>query len=273
MNPSRDYLALGQLDRATEEAAAAVRNRPTDLDARLLLLDLYCLNARWERAGNQLDVLESMETFPASGIASYRVLIAAEQARTSFSASGSPSPSWIIEPPDWAADHLEGLARLRQGDAEAARDLLLKSEGARPPITGRLGGLAFEEFRDLDDALGPFLEVVTQQGLSYALWEDVRFLDVPPPAIARDFLWAPARLALNQGPIGKVYLPALYPGSSADPEGPIRLGRETRWRDLGSGIVSGIGLKMFLVGNDSVSLFELRELAFGPDASGVESPL
>lgn len=267
MMQAHDHLALGQVDRAMEEAAAAVRNRPMDLDARLLLLDLYCLNARWDRAANQLDVLESLENFSQAGLASYRVLIEAERARASFAETGDPAPRWIVEPPSWAADHLAALERLREGDPEGARVLALRSEEARPTLRGTMGDLAFEGFRDLDDTLGPFLEVVTQQGLSYAPWEDVRFLDVAPPRIVRDLLWAPARLALNQGPIGKVYLPALYLGTAAAPEGALRLGRETRWRDLGAGLLAGVGLKMFLYGDESLTLFELRELTFGPDGS------
>jgi len=253
-----DYLARGDTEGAVKAASAALRDQPLDLSTRLLLIDLFCINADWDRAARQTDVLESLNLVPAGVPESYRLLCRAERQRAEFAATGAPAPVWMVEPPGWAADHFAGLERLRAGSPDEAKLLLDRSEAARPDVTGRLGDRAFEGFRDLDDALGPLLEVVTQQGLTYAAWEDVRYLDVAPPAAARDFLWAPARLALKQGPIGKVYLPALYLGSAAGPDGTVRLGRETRWRDLGGGLAAGLGLKMFLTGDDAVSLFELR---------------
>lgn len=256
----REELASGRLDQAIEAAYADVRARPLDFDGRGLLLDLLCLSSQWDRAFKQIDVLEAAGADPRVGV--YRVLIAAEQARHQFFAVGDPPPGWLVAPPAWMADHRAGCDLLRRGEPESARVLLKQAEAAQPDLSVRIGDARFEGFRNLDDVLGPVLEIMTPSGYTWIPWEDVEFLDVSAPVVPRDLPWAPARLASSHGPLGRVFVPALYPGTSLESDGMLRLGRETTWRDLGAGLARGLGLQTYLAGEESRTIVELNNMRF-----------
>lgn len=257
-----DALAQGDLRGAIDRAGAEVRARPLDPAARFTLATLLGFAGDWARAEKQVEALAE-----APGIAEARLLVRAGRDRAEFFARGGPSPPWIVEGPAWAGHHLDAVDRLRRGDSEGARASTDAAEANRPAVAGTVAGAAFADLRDLDDRLGPVLEFVGQGGYGWVAWQDVRFLDVPPPETLRDLLWAPARLALAQGPIGWVYLPAVYPGSEGA-DGPIALGRATDWRDAGSGLAIGLGLKLILAGEESLSLLEVRDLRVTPPAEG-----
>ena len=256
----REELASGRLDQAIEAAYADVRARPLDHDARGLLLDLLCFTSQWDRAFKQIDVIEAGGADPRVGV--YRGLIEAERARQRFFAVGERMPGWLVAPPAWMADHLAGCDLLRRGEPESARVLLKQAEAALPDLEVRLGDVRFDGFRNLDDRLGPILEIMTPSGYTWIPWEDIEFLDVSAPVVPRDLLWVPARLASCHGPLARVFVPALYPGTSLESDGTLRLGRETRWRDLGAGLAQGLGLQTFLAGEESRTIMELNNMRF-----------
>ncbi len=260
----QDALTRGELREAIDLAGAIVRDRPLDHAARFTLIDLLGFAGEWARAGKQLDALTDLP-----GVDLYRQLVQAGRERAEFFASGRRPPSWLIEPPSWAGRHLDACERLRRGDHAAARAEFDAVEMAVGPVLGTVAGVELEGFRDLDDRLGPVLELVVSGGYHWAAWEDVRFLDVSPPETLRDLFWAPARVALAQGPIGWVYVPTIYPGSEAT-SGALQLGRETDWHDAGSNLAVGLGLKVALAGERSLGLFEIRDLQFLPP---VRSPV
>ena len=67
-------------------------------------------------------------------------------------------------------------------------------------------------------------------------------------------------LELQDGSGGNVFLPVLYPGSYESPDEEIRLGRKTDWNAPENGPTLGVGMHLFLVGEDAVSLPEWRQL-------------
>ena len=80
------------------------------------------------------------------------------------------------------------------------------------------------------------------------------------PNFLRDLLWVPAHVECQDGQQGEVYLPTLYPGSESDESAHVRLGRITEWVNLGEGLVGGLGLKTFVIGDAETSLLEMSEL-------------
>jgi type VI secretion system protein ImpE len=72
---------------------------------------------------------------------------------------------------------------------------------------------------------------------------------------------------MHTGPVGHVFLPVLYAGSSQHVDERIRLGRMTNWQSVGAGLMRGLGQHMFLVGDEDATLLEVRNLEFQVDAS------
>ncbi len=260
-------LVEGMLDEAIRHLVAEVKAKPTDLARRTTLFELLGFAGEWDRAERQLDAIGHLDggALTVFGVHAYRGLLAAERKRAKLFAEGL-RPRFLLDPPEAVATHLEALdlARAGRGDEARAR---IDAAAAGPEIRGDADGEAFEGLRDADDLLGPVLEVFAPAGYCWVPWEQVQFLEVPPPAGLRDLLWAPAKLASFDGQLGEVFLPCLYPGSAAEPDGAIRLGRVTDWREQPGGLVRGAGRKLFLVGEEARTLQEIGTLQFWAGAS------
>jgi type VI secretion system protein ImpE len=141
--------------------------------------------------------------------------------------------------------------------------LLAKADEAHAASPGTAGGKAFDDLRDLDDLIASVFEVLTPTGKYY--WvpiNRVRVLEFRAPECTRDLLWRPARMAVEDGPDGEVYLPALYISSHASPDDRVRLGRVTEWQGGDGTPVRGLGQRMFLVGEDAQGIGDLGSLEF-----------
>ena len=104
------------------------------------------------------------------------------------------------------------------------------------------------------------LEVLARGGYFWVPLEQVEALALNVPAFPRDLIWLPARLTLQDGQEGEVFLPALYLGSHEHADDQVKLGRATDWKQAEGGPVLAAGAKTFLVGEDGSTLTEWREL-------------
>jgi type VI secretion system protein ImpE len=142
---------------------------------------------------------------------------------------------------------------------EAAKMLREANENATH-LKGQFNDKEFDGLRDADDLFGPVLEAFSQGRYFWVPLEQLASVAMNPPKYPRDLLWAPARLMLKDGATGDVLLPALYPGSHEHADDQIRLGRSVDWLTPVEGLVRGVGVKTFLIGDDAPTLLEWREL-------------
>jgi type VI secretion system protein ImpE len=151
---------------------------------------------------------------------------------------------------------------LRSGDlTEAARQTEL-AEATRPRVPGHYDNTPFDDFRDADDLMAGSLEVLTVTGKYFWIpTERVISAEFHAPARARDLIWRRISMTVADGPEGDVYMPTTYVADD-----PItdtqRLGRETDWRETESGLVRGVGQRMFLAGDEGVDIMSLASLRF-----------
>ena len=255
-------LEAGQLDAAIEAMNAEVRARPTDIDARATLVELLCYGGNLERADKLLDAISSLDPSTAIGIALFRQLVRAEQARGQFYTEGRV-PEFLSKPDALCELEMRAAVMIRHGDDGAALKLIEERDALRPPVTGSTDGAAFDDFRDLDDVCASHLEVLTATGKYY--WvplTSVTRIEFRPPERRRDLLWRRANLCVTEGPDGEVYLPAIY--WSKDSTAEHRLGYATDFSGGEDAPISGVGLRSFLVGDDSRTILEMGAVKFGP---------
>ncbi len=252
----------GRLDEAITTLNGEIKKNPTDLDRRVFLAELLSFAGNLERADLQLDTIGLQEPQVAITMALFRQLVRAEQARRQLFADGR-LPEFIDQPADHLRLHLEALVALRAGDVADAVAKLAQAEELRPPMSGSHDGVAFEDFRDLDDLTGGFFEVYTSTGKYFWIaTETVELVEFRAPERPRDLLWRPAHMVVRGGPDGEVYLPTLYGGAPADAETAVKLGRATEWSDDPDAPVRGTGQRCFLVGDESVPMLQLGTLEF-----------
>lgn len=266
MTPSEFYRA-GQLAEAVEAALADVKRNPLDTARRGLLCELLCFTGAWERADKQLDTIGQQDPHAVLGLSLFRQLIRAEEARQQFFEDGRV-PELLGTPTAAVRLFLEASIAIREHKLAEAAALLAQAEEQRPAVSGTCDGQPFQDFRDLDDLTSGVFEVLTSTGKYF--WvpvESVESLEFRAPERPRDLLWRRARMVVSGGPDGEVYLPAVYPLTFKLGDDQLRLGRGTAWRGQEGEPVRGLGLRMYLVGDQDKTILELKELQFTPAAS------
>jgi type VI secretion system protein ImpE len=222
---------------------------------------LLSFAGEWERAEKQLDVIGHQSAQAELGVMIYRASIKAEHERRRLFSEGVP-PHFLKEPPAYVDLNLTALNQLRAGHLAEARETLDRAEEERPAISGKVAEQEFNDFRDYDDFVAPVLELIVKDKYVWMPLEQIKSLEISPPRRLRDLLWASARVEALDGTIGEVYMPALYTGTSECSDNLARLGRHTDSQELGEDLYRMVGLRMFRIGDEDKTLFEVGKVEF-----------
>ena len=257
----------GRLADAVAAANAAVRKAPADLAPRVLLAELLLFSGNLDRADVVLDAGSVIDPQAAVVIAEFRQLLRADVARRQLRRDGR-LPEFLGEPTPALAAILRACVAVRAGDPAEAAVLAAHAEALRPRITGTVDGIAFDDFRDADDLNAGYFEVLTTTGKYFWIpTERVETILFDKPKRARDLYWRRANMSVRSGPDGVVYLPAIYGDDNTATTDELRLGRATDWTEESAGPIRGVGQRMFLAGQDLVSIMDVTELVFNAPAS------
>ncbi|MCC6126403.1 MAG: SciE type virulence protein [Pirellulales bacterium] len=261
MTPQELFKA-GSLQEAIVTATEEVKRHPTDNSRRGFLCELLCFAGEYQRADVLLDALGNQDPQAVLGVSLFRQVLRAEQARQDFYKQGR-MPEFLDLPEPHLKLHLEASILLREGKPKEAAALLDRAEELRPSVSGACDGVAFGDFRDIDDLTAGFFEVLTSTGKYY--WIPVERIDQIEFRAAerpRDLLWRRAHAVVRGGPDGEVFFPTLYGGTFAETDDRFRLGRLTDWRGGDGAPMRGVGQRMFVVGDEDRTIMELKELTF-----------
>jgi type VI secretion system protein ImpE len=271
---SEDLFRAGLLREAIEAQSAAVKATPSDIRRRWVLAELLCFVGEWERADRALEVIVAQAPQQQAAVLAFQHLLRGEEVRRQVMNEGR-APEILGAERNGPRAALTALLCLREGKPEDAVHVLAEDESPVAVGGTRNREQSFDGFRDLDDVYSPFVEMIAHGGRY--LWVSVaalKLIEIEPLTTVRDLLWRPARLSVQGGPVGNVFLPTIYP---TDPAGTatgadrdaLRLGRRTEWLDRPGAPVRGLGLRSFLVGETDIPIHELGRLEFREPAIGV----
>jgi type VI secretion system protein ImpE len=259
---ANELLRSGQLSAAIAQVTEEVKAKPADYRGRSFLFDLLCFSGDLDRAARQLEVLAQENAEAEIGVQPYRNLLEGERARRRLFSDGV-WPHLLPETPSYTELHFEALNCIRQGQPSQARSLLERAELSRPALFGQLNGnQPFDDFKDCDDLVGPFLEAIIRSEYSWVPWEAVSSISIEPPKYSRDLIWIPARIELRTGEAGEAFLPVLYAESYLHSDERVKLGRVTEWRANVQEVALGLGQRLFAVGENDFPMLEVREIRF-----------
>ncbi|HEX4610283.1 MAG TPA: type VI secretion system accessory protein TagJ [Urbifossiella sp.] len=253
-----DAFRAGRLAEATELQLAAVKADPADHGKRIFLFELAAFAGDWDRARRQIDAVKYDDPEFQRATDQYRRLLDAEDARRKLFSDGV-QPSFLADPPEDVAYRLDAVRKFRDGKPAEAAAILAEANEKLAELTGTLNGEAFTGLRDADDLFAGVLEVLAKGSYFWVPLAQVESVTSTPPRFPRDTIWLPAKLATTVGESGDVFLPALYPRSSAHADDAVRLGRATDW-DESAGFARGAGLRTLFVGENEMAVLSLREL-------------
>ncbi|MGI8742112.1 MAG: type VI secretion system accessory protein TagJ [Bryobacteraceae bacterium] len=265
LHTGKELLDAGHLAAAIKQVTEEVKANPGDAQRRTFLFELLCFSGDLDRARKQLDAVGQETADSQIAVQSYINLLNAEQKRRRlFSAGLRPK---MPEAAPYAETQLAAVDRFREGDVPGARELLEQAEAERPALTGSADGKEFEDFKDADDLIGPFLEIMIQDDYCWIPWEAVKSVSLTEPKHLRDLAWLPCSIELRSGSAGGAHLPVLYAGSYTQDDDAIRLGRITKWRDDVPDFSVGLGQKLFAAGDRDLAILEIRLLEFRENAN------
>jgi type VI secretion system protein ImpE len=265
---AKELLDAGNLSGAIEQVTQDVKANPRDLKSRIFLFEMLCFAGELQRGERQLDAIAqtSGDVKVEIGVQLYRTLLHAENLRRGFFEGGQRAPKFFSEPPGYTALHLDAAAKLRENNLSDMEKLLEESRQLQNPVKGQRDGASFDDFRDGDDLLGPFLEVYFQSDYYWLAIDQIQQIEIAAPHTLRDLLWTPARVELRDRPLGDVFLPAQYYGSHAHPDDLVKLGRITDWKAVGENLLFGVGQRTFFADDTECPLLEMRKIEFARPA-------
>ena len=255
----KELLDAGELSSAIAQVGGELKADPGDPQKRTFLFELLCCAGDLDRAAKQLDVLGQENADAEVAVQPFRNVLEGEKKRRLLFTEGR-MPGLPKSVPAYTRLHLEAINRIRECHYEEARALLEEAEAARPPVRGTINGEQFDDLKDADDAIGPFLEIITLNNYSWVPWEAVRSVAIQPPRHLRDLVWARAEVELNIGPLGEVFIPVLYAQTYLHQDDRVRLGRMTDWRSDVAGLALGEGQRLLIAGARDWPLLSVREL-------------
>ncbi|TVP60210.1 MAG: virulence protein SciE type [Halomonadaceae bacterium] len=272
MDAIKEYLSAGQLQQAIDHCQNVLREKPGASDLRACLVELLCLAGELQRADDVLGHLAKHHSDWLAGAANLRQLLRAQQSRLALR-QGQLAAEDVVATPGPALEALLALhLHLSRGEMDAAGVAAENLEARRTPALFTLGGddhSTAVDLRDCDDSLNGYLEGLGTDGRYYLWqWSEIDALHFHPPTSPVEMIWRRADIELADGRQGEAFLPATYVDSESDSQ---RLGRETDWRQKAPGLVTGVGLKLFLLGNEAVTLDGLKQIQRQPAQETVDA--
>lgn len=271
MNPveaAEQALRIGDLALALQQLQDGVRAQPANPKLRVFLFQLLCVDAQWQRAGNQLKVCGELDASTLPMVNTYKEALQCEALREAVFA-GQTTPMVFGQPQAWVAWLVEALQADARGDTCAAARLRAQALEAAPTTSGTLNGEAFEWIADADSRLGPVLEVIINGRYGWVPFASLAKVQIEEPTDLRDMVWMPAHLTLPNGGETVALIPTRYPTLPPEADGPLRLARRTEWVPLHPSREDqyrGEGLRVLTTDQTELGLLDVRELVLNPAA-------
>jgi type VI secretion system protein ImpE len=230
-----DLLKQARLGEAIDELSVALRQDPTDRQARTFLFELLCFAGEFDRANKHLEMVAHDSKETKTGGLLYHAALQAERTRQ---------------------DLFEG--KLENGPK------LDGAKAASGSVKGTFNGRRFDSITDADPRIGAQLEVIAGLDYLWAPFEHIQSIEMIAPRRLRDLYWAPAKLctgpAFRGKDLGEVLLPVLAPQTFRHPDDEVKLGRVSDWARDEDGVEAPYGPKLLLLDGVETPLLDLREL-------------
>lgn len=259
MSAAEQSFRAGDLAQSLAQLQAEVRQHPSDPKLRVFLAQLLMVLGQWDRALNQLQVLEEMDASHLPMVRTYQTAIACERLRHSVFA-GERSPLVFGDPPPWLALLIQALNLTSKEHHQQASELRATALEQAPTSSGTLNGTDIQWIADADSRLGPVLEVLINGKYYWMPFERLSRVVIDVPSDIRDFVWTPAQLTLANGGEISALIPTRYPGSEAVDDAQIKMARRTDWQTVADDTYLGTGQRILTTDTIEVGLLELREL-------------
>jgi type VI secretion system protein ImpE len=265
---AEELLRAERLDEALSTLQDSVRKEPANPRLRRFLFQLQSVLGRWDKALNQINVLESMDSESLLLARIFGPVLQCEALRSEVFA-GKRTPLIFGEPEGWIGELVEANSLLAQGKTDAANELRARAFDAAPAVPGKINDQPFEWIADADTRLGPMLEAMLDGKYYWVPFSRIRTIVIEPPSDLRDFVWIAAQFIWTNGGNAAGFIPTRYPGSEASSDAAIRLSRKTEWEQVGEDVALGRGQRLLATDQAEYPLLEVRKIELYEPVSAI----
>ena len=260
---AESLLKSGDLAACKVQLFNEIKKDPSNVNLRIFLFQLSCINRDWQRAKTQLDVLKDLSDSTLAMVTTYQQLIDCEQAREKV-LSGSKEPVCFGEPSEWLAYYVKAYQHFCNNDVEQARTLIQQGAELAPAISGTINDEPFEWLSDGDVRFGPAIEVMLNGGYYWLPLEYVSEIDFESVDDLRDLVWRPANLTLkNKGKL-IVFISTRYPVTAETNDAQL-LARTCDWQEPVDNFYVGNGQRVFVTDQSEYPLLNVSSIKFNHD--------
>jgi len=182
--------------------------------------------------------------------------------------AGTHTPTVLGEPGQWLPLLIEALRLSTVGEVVQAQHLRAAAFEAAPSTPARLDDVDAEWIADADPRLGPVLEVVVEGQYFWTPISRVSAIRIEPPSDLRDQVWLPVHFTWENGGTVAGFIPTRYPGTTAQSDPALLLGRRTEW--IGEGeLAVPVGQRILITDQVDVALMDLRRLDLHPPSVAI----
>lgn len=256
---AEELLKAGQPVEALAALQNAVRANPADPKLRVFLFQLQSVLGNWDKALNQLNVVESMGAEAMMLARIFSPVVACEALRAEVF-QGRRSPLLFGEPAPWMGLLLQAASLAGQGNFAAAAQLRDQAFADAPATPGILDGEPFEWIADADSRLGPMLEVILDGKYYWVPFCRISRIVMDKPSDLRDLVWKPATFVWTNGGEAAAHIPTRYPGSETSADDAIRMARKTDWVEQAGGYALGLGQRLLATDAGDKPLLECLKM-------------
>lgn len=255
---AESFLKAGELHSCKQHLFSEIKKDPSNVELRIFLFQLSCINRDWQRADSQLDVLKDLSDSTLAMVNTYKQLIECELRRESV-LSGNIEPICFGEPSEWLAYYVKAYQHYCKNEVAQAQQLLQQGADLAPAIAGSINEEPFEWLSDGDVRFGPAIEVMLNGGYYWLPLEYISEISFEPVDDLRDLVWRPANLTLkNKGKL-IVFIPARYP-ITADTNDTQLLARTCDWQEPLENFYIGHGQRVFITDQAEYPLLNVNSI-------------
>lgn len=246
----KDLIKNCKLTKAVEQLNNILKKEPDNRQSRGELIDILCILGEYERADKQLDMIAKQGPENMVKTMALRYLLRAAQARADFFQENR-IPMFAIEPNELATKQLKF-------NTEKKPKLLADINKITENLQITINGKDYVGFRDLDDRTAGCFELLSFNGNYYLVpFDIVTDITFYAKKSLIDLAWPQVHVRFNNEAEQDFIMPAIYYNKNANEE--MLIGRSTDWQEK-QNINIGMGQKMFLCGDESITTLEIKTL-------------
>ena len=237
-----------------------LKKHPMDLDARLLLIQLWCLNADWQKALSTTEGFLKIHTDNHVQSLLKNNILAEIHRQQAFASAELPYTYNNYKFNSLQLNLFQKFNKHNYNLLSKDFEILIDTIKARGTITTYQERFQEQLWIDSDFRLSSILEIFIQDNYYWLPMNAILSIKFWQHEILTDILWRRAQISLQDNTQIAAFVPARYPIISNCPHN-IKMNKTTQWDEV-MGLAYAQGQKVLTSGEQDVAILDIDKIEF-----------